>query len=69
MSGKAKKSDDGTDNAPANDAQPVANAKEGKTFDIYHFKSRWDLILVALFLLGLLLVILYLTFGGGSYPA
>lgn len=53
-------SEKGEDIATATDAK--------KTFDMYHFISRWDLILLAALIFVLLLVVIYLSFSAGEGP-
>ncbi|MCB9989463.1 MAG: hypothetical protein H6868_09070 [Rhodospirillales bacterium] len=42
---------------------------EGKTFDIYHFKSRLDMLLAAAFIIIVLLVVLLVTLWSGPGQA
>lgn len=45
--------------------QEVYTAKDDtKTFDIYHFRSRWSVALAALAVLALLLLVLYYVLSG-----
>lgn len=52
---------------PETEAQ--AKSGHGKTIDMYHFFSRWDVLLFGAFILIILLVVLYLVFGSGPARA
>lgn len=51
---------------PKDEAPPATATDPRKTFDMYHIFSRWDLVLLAAFVLALLLVALFLSLSGGA---
>ena len=54
---------------PEPETEAQAKSGHGKTIDMYHFFSRWDVLLFGAFILLILLVVLYLMFAGGPAPA
>lgn len=37
------------------------------TFDIYHFKSKWDMVLIALFIMVLMAIAVFLVYSTGAH--
>lgn len=54
------------DHAAEKDHDPATATDSRKTFDIYHVFSRWDLILLAGFVVILLLVLVFLSLSSGA---
>ena len=48
------------------DSVPGNAEDETKTFDMYHVRSRWDLVFLILLIVALLVLLLYALLTGGD---